>query len=124
MKYAVIALSGHQYQIEENQIITLDKLGQEEKSTGSTTEVLLYVDGKDIKIGKPIVENAKVDYEIVKNYQGEKLRVFKYKAKSRYRKTQGFRPQLSDIKITKISIKSAPKITKKPVKKVAKVKKS
>lgn len=112
MKYAVIALSGHQYQVEENQVITVDKLGQEEKSVGSVPNVLLCVDDKDIKIGQPFLENVRVDFDVVKNYQGKKLRVFKYKAKSRYRRTQGFRPQLTDIKITKIAIKSIPNSTK------------
>ncbi len=118
MKYAVIALSGHQYQVEENQVITVDKLGKKEKEVDSTANILLYVDGKDIKIGKPFLENAQVNFEIVKNYKGKKLSVFKYKAKSRYRKTQGFRPQLTDIKITKISIKPATKSTSKPKKQV------
>ena len=113
MKYAVIAISGHQYQVEENQIITLDKQGLEDKKTASTTDVLLYVNDKNIKIGKPFVDSAKVDFEVVKNYKGKKLRVFTYKAKSRYRKTKGFRPQLTDIKITKISIKPAPKTASK-----------
>ena len=113
MKYAVIAFSGHQYQVEENQVITVDKLGKKEKEVNSIADVLLYVNDKDIKIGKPFLKNVQISFDVIKNYQGKKLRVFKYKAKSRYRKTQGFRPQLTDIKITKIAIKSTPKPVKK-----------
>jgi len=100
MKYAVIAISGSQYKVEENQIITVDKL---DPSVKSTSEVLLTVDGDKVKIGTPTVKGASVDFEIIKNYPGDKIRVSTYKAKSRYRKTKGFRAQLTDIKILKIN---------------------
>jgi large subunit ribosomal protein L21 len=104
MKYAIIALSGTQIKVEENQIVTIDKLDLAEKKTGTVTDVLLTVDNDKVVVGKPTVKGAVVEYQVVKNYQGDKLRVFKYKAKSRYRKTQGFRPQQTDIKITKITL--------------------
>jgi len=100
MKYAVIAISGTQYKIEENQVITVDKLDPLIKST---SEVLLIVDEDKVKIGNPTIKGASVEFENVRDYQGEKLRVSTFKAKSRYRKTHGFRAQLTDIKITKIN---------------------
>ena len=109
MKYAVIAISGSQYQVQEDQTITIDNINIEEKKTGSTDQVLLLVDKDKIKIGQPLVKNAVVKYQVIKNYQGKKLRIFKYKAKSRYRRTMGFRHQLTDIKITKISVKKSKK---------------
>ena len=104
MKYAIIAISGTQYKVEENKVITVDKLDLEEKKTGTVADVLLTVNDNQVSVGQPSVNGASVDYEVVKNYQGEKLRVFKYKSKSRYRKTQGFRAQLTDLKITKINL--------------------
>jgi len=101
MKYAVIAISGSQYKVEENQVITVDKF---DPSIKSTTEVLLIVDGDKIKMGNPTIKGASVDFENVRDYQGEKLRVSTFKAKSRYRKTHGFRAQLTDIKILKINL--------------------
>jgi len=101
MKYAVIAISGSQYKVEENQVITVDKL---DPTIKSTSEVLLIVDEDKIKLGNPTVKGASVEFENVRDYQGEKLRVSTFKAKSRYRKTHGFRAQLTDIKITKINI--------------------
>lgn len=101
MKYAVIAISGTQYKVEENKIITVDKL---DPTLKSTDQVLLTVNEDKIVLGTPTVKGASVDFEIVKNYQGDKIRVSTYKAKSRYRKTRGFRPQLTDIKITKITL--------------------
>ncbi len=100
MKYAVIALSGTQYKVEENQIITVDNLDPQKKSC---SDVLLIVDEDKISLGKPLVKDSSVDFEIIKNFQGKKIRVSTYKAKSRYRKTKGFRPQLTDIKITKLN---------------------
>lgn len=100
MKYAVIAISGSQYKVEENQVITVDKL---DPSIKSTSDVLLIVDEDKAKVGNPTVKGASVDFESVRDYQGEKLRVSTFKAKSRYRKTKGFRAQLTDIKITKIN---------------------
>jgi large subunit ribosomal protein L21 len=103
MKYAVIAISGTQYQIEENQKITVDFLDLKEEEKSSTDQVLLTVDGDKVKIGTPTVKDASVEFKIVKNFQGEKLKVFKYKSKSRYRKTTGFRAQLTEVEITKIN---------------------
>lgn len=100
MKYAVIAISGSQYKIEENQVITVDKFDPLIKST---SEVLLTVDEDKVKVGNPAIKGASVDFEKVRDYQGEKLRVSTFKAKSRYRKTHGFRAQLADIKILKIN---------------------
>jgi large subunit ribosomal protein L21 len=101
MKYAIIGISGTQYKVEENQTITVDKL---DPTIKSTTEVYLIVNDEKIEIGNPTVKNASIDFEIVNNYQGPKLDITKFRAKSRYRKHLGFRPQLTDIKITKINL--------------------
>jgi large subunit ribosomal protein L21 len=103
MKYAVIAISGTQHQIEENQKIVVDSLNIKEEEKSSTDQVLLTVNEDKVKVGTPTVKNASVEFKILKNYQGKKLKVFRYKSKSRYRKTTGFRPQLTEIQITKIN---------------------
>jgi len=103
MKHAVIAISGSQFKVEENQKITVDNLNLKEGEKSSIEQVLLIADDKKIEVGTPVIKDAKVEFEVVKNYQGKKLHIFKYKSKSRYRKTMGFRPQLTDIKITKIT---------------------
>lgn len=105
MKYAVIAISGTQYLVSEGQTYTVDNLNLKEKEKTSTDKVLLLVDEDNVKIGDPLIKDASVEFEIVKNYQGKKLRVFTYKAKSGFRKTKGFRAQLTDIKILSINSK-------------------
>lgn len=98
MKYAVVDIAGKQYKVEEGQEFVVDKL-----STQATFEnVLLVVDGDKAQIGSPYVKGAKVEAEVLENLKGEKIRVLKYKAKSRYRKVRGFRASQTKIKITKI----------------------
>ena len=105
MKYAVIAISGSQFKVEENQKLDIDNLNLKEGEKSSTDQVLLVADDKKINVGTPIIKGALVEFTVLKNYQGKKLKVFKYKSKSRYRKTMGFRPQLTQIQITKIIAK-------------------
>ncbi len=104
MKYAVIAISGSQYKIEEGQTITIDNLNLEPGKSATTSDVLLTVNEDKVEVGTPFVKGASVEYEVLKNYQDDKIRVFKFKSKSRYRRTQGFRSQITDIKINKINL--------------------
>jgi len=105
MKYAVIAISGSQFKVEENQKLDIDNLNLKEGEKSSTDQVLLVADDKKTQIGTPTIKGAVVEFTVIKNYQGKKVKVFKYKSKSRYRKTMGFRSQLTQIQITKIIAK-------------------
>lgn len=102
-KYAVIQLQGKQYQVSEQDELIVDRLPQAEGESFQVEEVLLVVDGEKRQIGAPTVKGAKVTISVTSHAQGDKLRVFKYKAKSKYRKTQGHRQQQSVIKVDKIA---------------------
>lgn len=104
MKYAVIAVSGTQYLVKEDQVITVDNQNLDKDKSGKLDSVLLTVNDDAVKVGTPTVDGASVEYQVVNNYQGEKVDVFKFKSKSRYRRSMGFRAQLTDIKITKINL--------------------
>ncbi|MBP9817805.1 50S ribosomal protein L21 [Candidatus Shapirobacteria bacterium] len=104
MKYAVIAISGSQFKIKEDDVLTIDLQDVKEGDKLSTDQVLLTVNDDKVEVGTPTVKGAKVEYQVVKNYQGDKLDIFTYKAKSRYRRHLGYRAQLTDIKITKITL--------------------
>ncbi len=97
MKYAIIRLGGKQYKIEEGREIVLDKQKQE-----LTPEVLLVVDEGKVKMGTPVLKNAKINFKNLGVEKGEKIYVKKYKAKSRYRKKKGFRAQHTRILVEKI----------------------
>lgn len=103
MKYAIIQLQGKQFQVSEGDEIVVDRLDKAEGDKFSVSDVLLVVDGDKRKIGQPIVKGAKVDCELISNDKGKKIRVAKYKAKSRYRKVQGHRQLQSLVKILQIN---------------------
>ena len=103
MKYAVIKTSGRQYKISQDEEIIVDKIEGKEGDKVVFNEVLLIVDDKKITLGTPKIAKAKVTAEILKQEKGKKIRIAKFKAKSRYRRVMGFRAQLTRLKIKKIS---------------------
>ncbi len=100
-KYAVIKISGHQYQVTEGQELLVDKI----KDKKTEAEVLLVAEEEKVAIGKPKVAGAKVSFKILGEERGEKIDIRKYRAKSRYRKHTGFRPDYTRIQILKITSK-------------------
>ncbi len=104
MSYAIIAIAGKQYQVTEGETLTIDlQDGAEEAKTLTVTDVLLVKTDKEVKIGSPLVAGAKVVLEHVDDQRGDKVRVFKYKSKSRYRRTQGFRAEQSVFTVKSIA---------------------
>ncbi|MBU0572138.1 50S ribosomal protein L21 [Patescibacteria group bacterium] len=100
MKYAVVKIKGQQYRVSEGDEILVDKLGTDKLDV----RILLVVDEKGVKIGKPEVKDAKVKIKIISEEEkGKKLYVQTFKAKSRYRRKIGFRPVYSRLLIEKIS---------------------
>lgn len=100
MKYAVIRLQGRQYKVSEGQELLVDKMNDLKLAP----EVLLVADGEKVSIGKPVLKDAKVTLKIVKDMEkGEKIEVYHFKAKSRYKKHTGFRPQFTRVSVEKIS---------------------
>jgi len=59
-------------------------------------------EGAEFKVGLPLVEGAKVTGTVVKNGKGPKIRIFKYKHKTNYRRRQGHRQPFTKVKIDKI----------------------
>ena len=98
--YAIIKTGGKQYKVSEGDEIIIEKL--EENSAVTFEEVLAIFDGDSAKIGTPVVEGAKVTATVVKNGKGPKLRIFKYKHKTNYRRRQGHRQPFTKVKIDKI----------------------
>lgn len=100
VKYAVIRLQGRQYKVTEGQELLVDKMND----LKLIPEVLLVADGEKVEIGKPILKTAKVSLKVLTEVEkGEKIEVYHFKAKSRYRKHTGFRPQYTRVLVEKIS---------------------
>ena len=100
-KFAVVKTGGKQYLVKENDEIVVDRLDAKEKDVLELETLAVFDPEKDIELGTPSLEK-KVKAEVISNLKGEKIRVARFKAKSRYRKVKGFRPFLSKIKITRI----------------------
>lgn len=102
-KFAVVKISNHQYKVVEGEELDVQKIEGKKGDNLKFDEILLKVDNDKIEIGQPLVKSSSVSAEIVDQIKGEKVKVFKFKAKSRYRKTMGHRQNLTKIKVTKIS---------------------
>lgn len=100
--YAVIKTGGKQYRVAEGDVLNVEKLNAEAGSEVVFDKVLTVVNDADVKIGQPVVEGAKVTAKVVEQGKGEKILVFKYKAKSNYRKRQGHRQPFTKVEISKI----------------------
>ena len=103
MKYAVVSPGGSQHLVEENQKLSVFHLEGEVGSVGTLSNVLLTVDDNKVNVGTPELKGASIEYKIDKQYRSRKMEIFKYKSKSRYRKTKGHRDILTDIIITKLN---------------------
>ena len=102
MLYAIIKTGGKQYKVAEGSEIIVEKLEAEEGSSVTFEEVLAVGEGEEIKFGRPIVEGAKVTGSVVKVGKGPKIRIFKYRHKTNYRRRQGHRQPFTKVKIEKI----------------------
>ncbi len=100
--YAIIKTGGKQYRVSEGETLKVEKLDVEVGAEVVFEEVLTVVSEADVKIGKPVVEGAKVTAKVLEQGKAEKIFVFKYKAKSNYRKRQGHRQPFTAVEIVKI----------------------
>jgi large subunit ribosomal protein L21 len=100
--YAIFRNGGRQYRAEKGQTLELDRQGPKEGDRIEFTEVVLLHDGQKPRIGTPLVAGAKVLAEVVRNFKGEKIRVFKYRRREGYHRTRGHRSRRTLVKITDI----------------------
>ena len=96
---AVVELGGKQYLVEPGTIFLADKLEAEKGSQYTTDRVLLLVDGDDIVLGKPYVENARVIFSVLDQTRRRKIMVQKYRPKTGYFRLQGHRQDASQLQV-------------------------
>jgi len=111
--YAVISIAGHQYKVQQGDQLELNYLDAEVGSTVSADQVLAMFDeaGK-LELGTPTLEGKTVELKVVEHLKGDKVRVYKMKAKKRYRRNKGFRPTLTKVEVVSVggaAKKAAPK---------------
>jgi len=100
--FAVIKSGGRQYKVSVGQTLEVNRLPTEDGEQVAFDEVLLISDEDRVLIGTPLVENAVVLATAVKQGRGEKLIVFRYKAKKRFRHRKGHRQELTILSIDDI----------------------
>jgi len=100
--YAIIRDRGMQYRVEEGQIVELARLDAEVGSQVELGEVLLVGGGERTLVGAPLVAGAKVLVQVLGDVKGEKIVIFKYKNKKRYRRRTGHRQRYTRVAISQI----------------------
>jgi len=102
MMFAVIKTGGKQYRVQVGDVIYVEKMNAEVDSTVNF-DVLLCGEGDQVTVGTPVVEGAKVEGKVLAQGKGDKIVVFKFKAKKGYRRTNGHRQPFTKVEITNIS---------------------
>ena len=100
--YAIIETGGKQYRVSEGEFVFVEKLELNPEEVVEFDRVLTVVTDGDVSIGKPLVIGAKVTGKVVSQGKGKKIIIFKYKAKSNYRRRQGHRQPYTKVLIEKI----------------------
>jgi large subunit ribosomal protein L21 len=100
--FAVIKTGGKQYIVETGKFYDFEKLPGAEGEKIEFDDVMLVSSGDEVKVGKPKIEGAKVTGKVLSQFQDEKVDVFKFKKRKRYRKSYGHRQELTKVEIIDI----------------------
>jgi large subunit ribosomal protein L21 len=106
--YAIIETGGKQYRAEKGTVLVVDRLSEDEGAK-VTLRPVMFSGGDNFVGGGADLGKVKVEAEVVEHLRGEKIKVFKYKAKKGYRKRRGHRSSL-----TKLEVKDVKMLTRKP----------
>ena len=102
--YAIVNTGGKQYRVQPGDTVRVEYLRADEGDLVELEDVrLLSDDDGEVAVGAPTVEGAKVTAEVVRQGRGKKVIVFKYKAKTRYRRKNGHRQNFTELRVTDIS---------------------
>ena len=100
--YAIVESGGKQYRVEPGAVVALERISGDVGSQVELTRVLLVSDGTTVRVGRPTLSGAKVISRIVAQTRGEKIDVFKFKKRKKYRRKTGHRQELTRIQIAEI----------------------
>lgn len=118
--YAIVQIGGHQYRVAEGDILFVDRQPQNAGDKFSIDRVLMINDGNgSLNIGSPVVEGASIEATILEHVKADKVIVFKKKRRKGYRKKNGHRQPMSQIKIESIAAAGVKKAKKEEPKKAA-----
>ena len=98
--YAIVKTGGKQYRVEQGLTLLVERLPEDEGATVALEPILFRSD--DVVFDADGLAKVKVEAKIIEHLRGPKIRVFKYKPKRGYKKTQGHRQELTRIEVTEI----------------------
>ena len=101
--YAVIVTGGKQYRVSQGDKVRVEKLEAAEGDSVELDQVLMVVDGDDIKIGAPVLDGGKVTAEVKAHGRGDKVNIIKFRRRKHHMKRQGHRQAYTELEITGIS---------------------
>jgi len=101
--YAIVEIAGQQFKVEKDQQIFVHRLGEEEGAKVDFNTVLLIDNDGKVNVGAPAIEGAKVSASVVRHLKGDKVIVFKKKRRKGFKKKNGHRQYLTEIKIDTIN---------------------
>jgi len=102
MSSAIIRSGGQQFRVSAGDVLHLASITGDAGQDVVFDEVLALL-GDSTTLGQPLIKGAKVTAQIVRHLRGEKLVVFKFKRRKRYKRKNGHRQNLTEVKITGIS---------------------
>jgi large subunit ribosomal protein L21 len=100
--YAVIETGGKQYRVSQGDVLRVEKLDSPVGTTVEVSRVLAVGDGADLRVGTPVVPEAKVVLKVLAQEKGKKIIVFKYKPKKNYRRKTGHRQHYTRVMVEAI----------------------
>ena len=104
--YAIVEASGKQFWLQPNRYYDLDRCHAEVDDVLTIEKGLLLSDGKDLKLGKPYVKDAKVEIKVLEHRRGPKILVYKMRPKKKTRRKNGHRQELTRVLVQSISVGS------------------
>ena len=104
--FAVIKTGGKQYKLEEGKYVDIELLDAQANDKVTFDKIVMLVNGKKSKVGRPYVASATVDGTVVKNDKARKVIVYKQRPKKGTRVKQGHRQQFTRVMINKINTKA------------------
>ena len=121
MSFAIIQTGGKQYKVKAGEIIKIEKFGdQKPNSMVEFKEILAYGDDKNVEVGLPTIQGAKVEAEFLKNFKDKTVLIFKKRRRKNSRRKNGHRQEYALIRVNKIMSKDGKVLSE--AEKVSKVK--
>ncbi len=101
--YAVIKTGGKQYRVSPGEVFRVEKINADVGAQVELNEVLLYSDGSDVKVGRPIIDGMVVKAEVLEHGKGRKVVVMKKKRRQGYKVKRGHRQPYTSLEVKEIT---------------------